>query len=825
MAWRDSKGSRRRLLLFLSAMVVGVAALVAILSFGHSLERSIDEDAGSLLGADLRISSSRAFSPALESMIDSLGGVQARRVSFVASAQFSAQQPVQTVRIRAMDAGFPLYGRIIASPPEAEEKMRAGQGVLVAQSGISVARVQPGDSVTIKGRRFEVAGILIGARVENAVEMLYQPPVYMALADLDTLDGRVGTYEVFLRFDREVDTAALQSAIEEAHDVGVRTLADVKEDWDFLLEGLEAFLGLIGFFALILGGLGVGSVLQVYLKERKDTVAVLRCVGASSGRATRIYLAQSIGMGVLVGLAACAVGTLGQVIMPLGINDLLPVDMHYRVAPEGLFAGFGLGVGATVVFSLVPLSGLGAIPPLAALRSAYGRQRFRKSRLAVYALVGLGIGLCAWVQVGHIGVAILYALAMGVAFGILSLTAWAFIRMLRAVAPRIRTYTWRQGLANMHRPNNQTLLMVVALGLGTVMIMTVVLVEGAIVEKFANLNFEAEEIPDAVLFLVDAEKPEDITSMIAAHDIRILQTDILMPVSVDSIYGRSRMSDEDSTGSDRIGFDWVGGATFADHRTDSVLVEEGTLVREWQDSTQVAPVAIHAYAAREALQVAVGDTLLLRVLDRQVLTRVGSIYAGPVLGRGMATMILPQGILESLPHTRVLSLKAADPQSLAVFHGAFMDQFPDYPIINVPLVLRVVQEVFRRLNYMHRFMSLFSVITGILVLAGAVMVSRRARIEQAVLLKTLGASKRQVLSIMCVEFLFLGLLATGTGLGLAMVAAWILTGFQLEIAFIVPKVPIVLAATALVGITLGVGLLNSRGIYARPPLEVLRTEV
>ena len=831
MANRDSKGSRRRLLPFLSAMVIGVAALVAILSFGHSLERTIDQDAGSLLGGDLRISSSDPFTPTEELLIDSLGGMQARRVSFATSAKFSGQSETRTVQVRAIEQQFPLYGDIAVSPHGAEGEMHSGGSVLVPRSTLSAARVEPGDTVTIRGRHFLIAGILLGARVENAIHMLFEPPVYMSLADLDSLQGSSATYDVFFRFNRDMDLVALEADIQKSYEVRTRIVEDEKEDWQEFLALLEGFLGVVGFFALILGSLGVGSVLQVHCKERHDTVAVMRCLGASSGRATSVYLVQAIAMGVIVGVAAGVVGTLGQVILPLGIVDLLPVDINYRVSLKGLLSGLGIGVGATLLFALLPLSGLREVSPLEALRTAYGHRRIRKSRLGVYALIALGTGLCAWAQSGRVVIAIIYTVAIGICFGLLALTALGFIKLARAITPQIRNYAIRQGMANMYRPNNQTLLMVLALGLGTVMIMTQVMTQGAVVGAYETMNFEAVEFPDLVLPTVSSEELEDVRNLVREHGLDIVSQEIMISLAVDSIYGRSIADSAMVDTAGRSNADRSSHfATFADARLDSLTVLEGTFEPEWHDTVGAAPVAMNSLLAREELHVAVGDTIVFRVNDETALVRIGSIFANaalqssfvPLAARGI---ILPRGVLETLPHVRSIMLKADDTQSLSAFYGTVTDRYPDLPVLNVPLILGVVQKVFSRITYMIRFMSLFSIIAGIMVLAGAVMVSRQARVEQTVLLKTLGASKKQVYTIMCTEYLCLGFLATATGLGLAMTAAWAITGFQLNVVMVVPKVPLAVAAGVLMVLTLGVGLLNSRGIYARPPLEVLRAEV
>ncbi len=824
MAWRDSRGSRRRLALFLSAMVVGVAALVSILSFVSSMERTINRDAGSLLGGDLRIRSDEPISEELAAMLSELGGTQSRQVSFAAQARHDRSRLTRTVRVRAMDRHFPLYGEFLVSPPEAAEQFRQGAGVLVSQGVQAAISAAPGDSLTIRGKRFAVAGILLGSRTERAIQMLMEPPIYMALSELDSLQSAAAAYEAFVRLDGDQDLEALREEIRAAHDLSVRTRDDEKEDWQEFLNLFERFFGITGFFALLLGGLGVGSVLQVHLKERRDSIALLRCMGASKGQAAGIYLAQALMMGLAVGLLAGVVGSLGQVLLPMGFADLLPVDIDYSVSPRGLLAGAGLGTGATLVFALVPLASLRSVAPLEALRSAFGQRPFVKKRLGAYGLVGLGIFICAMTQTGSMLVALLYLGVIGVCLGILALVAFGVIRLSRAISPVVRSYVWRQGMANLHRPNNQTLMMVIALGMGTVMIMAQVLVEGAVSREATTFDSLEDAMPDLMLTRVPSSDVPGVEALIHSHDLEIHSTSSFVRVTVDSVFGPpgNAMADGPEVRPWSI-------ASFARDHPDSLIALEGDYVKQWDGSSAVAPIGITQRAQESELSLAVGDTVRLVVFDEDTVdVYVSSVVPAPSMeaggwqdgGRG--SLVLPDGALQALPHFRSYALVGADAQAVSMFYGAATERFPDLHMFNLPLVLGVLGEVLRRISSVIRFLSLFSVAAGIMVLAGATMVSRQARVREVALLKTLGASRRQVYAVLCSEYLLLALVVAATGLGLALAVTWAVTGFQLQVALWAPWQPLVSAVVILMGLMLGVGLLSTRGVYAQTPLMALR---
>ncbi len=244
MAWRDSRGSRRRLLLFISSMVLGVAALVAISSFGENLEDAVDDEAKTLLGADLSFERRAAFEPETEAIIDSLGGEQSRRISFSSMAYFPKSGGTRLATVRAQEGAYPYYGAVETSPPEAAGTYRDGDNALIDGELFEQFGVELGDSVRIGTRAYQVVGELVKTPRESAAMMLLSPRIYIPLANLDTLllsQGSQADHEVYFRFDDDRDVESLAEEIGPVlreQNVGFDTVAEVQEDWN---EGLTNF--------------------------------------------------------------------------------------------------------------------------------------------------------------------------------------------------------------------------------------------------------------------------------------------------------------------------------------------------------------------------------------------------------------------------------------------------------------------------------------------------------------------------------------------------------------------------------------------------------
>ena len=323
MAWRDSRTHRNRLFLFMSSIIVGIAALVAISSLSDNVENAINEQAKDLLGADLVINSQHAFSEPEIQLIDSLEGEQSKVTSFSSMIYIPKNSGTRLVRIRALQGDFPYYGNFETKPPNAATDFRSKRSALLEESLMLQFGIAVGDSVQIGAFTFEVAGALIKIPGEAALNSIFAPRVYIPMMFLENTrliqPGSLAFYQVFFKFAQETDVQQLVDEIKPQlteYRIRSETVESRKANLGQALDNFYQFLNLIGFIALLLGCIGVVSAIHVYIRQKLDTVAILRCLGANAKQSFLIYLIQAGSMGFIGSLIGTFLGILIQMILP-----------------------------------------------------------------------------------------------------------------------------------------------------------------------------------------------------------------------------------------------------------------------------------------------------------------------------------------------------------------------------------------------------------------------------------------------------------------------------------------------------------------------------
>ncbi len=830
MAWRDSRGSRRQLALFLSAMVVGVAALVAISSFGSNLRKVVDREAKTLLGADLMLESGRPFGSAMEAAIDSIGGTQARLVSFPSMAWFPAGRHSRLMTVRAVEGAFPFYGDLETTPADAANRWLADGGALVDRAVMDLFDAQPGDSVRIGRRFYPVAGRIDKMPGENQMMSLFSPRIYIPAARLDSTllsRGSQAEYALAFRFDDGRDIEALVERMGprlREEEVRYDTVAEIREGWDEGLTNLYRFLNVIAFVAVLLGGIGVAGAVHAYVRRRLAMIAVLRCLGAGVWRTCAVYALQTLAMGLASSAAGAALGIGVQALVPLALQDFLPVTVPFSISWGSLGAGMALGVGAAVAFALFPLVSVRRVSPLLALRaSVENGLSSLKDPLWWGALGIVAAGIVAF-AIGNApspGVGLGYAAGLAAGFLALLITAKSVVWATRRFFPSGWSYIWRQGLANLFRPDNQTTMLVLSLGLGAFAIGTLFGVQRTLLGQL-ELS-EALRLPNMVLFDIQSDEIDPVTDMVQAQGLPVLDSIPIVTMRLASVNGRAvRAMQEDSTATWAHRREYR--VTYRDHLTESEKVAAGEFIGAADPNDPRAPVSLDEDIARE-LEVGVGDSLAFDVQGQLIPARVASLRE--VEWRRIGAnfyVVFPTGVLEETPRFHVLLSRTETADAASGLQRAVADGYPSVSIIDLSLVLGTFDAIFSSVSFVVRFMASFSILTGIIVLVGAVVVSRAQRRRESVLLKTLGASRSEVLRIMTVEYFFLGFFAALTGLALSFAAVWAFAAFLFDTPF---RPDIVAALALLVAVpllTITTGLVSSRGIYRRSPLEVLRAE-
>ncbi|MDH5235762.1 MAG: ABC transporter permease, partial [Gemmatimonadota bacterium] len=498
LAWRESRTARRRLLLYMSSISLGVAALVAIDSFAANVQQSIADQSRALLGGDINLRARQGFTPALDSLLDSLGaaGIPSARVaSFASMATVYPSGGTRLAQVRAVSPGFPFYGEVLTEPAGAWAQLQDGPNAYVDPSLLLALEAQVGDTVAIGYARFVIRGTLTNVPGDPGIAAtigprIFIPERYLAQTQLLGIGSRA-EYEAVLRLPDGVKSPAWVAPLRsrfEAAGVRVRTVVENEIDLTNAIAQLARFLSIVGLIALLLGGIGVASGVNAFVQSKIDTVAVLRCLGASSAQVLTIYLVQAASMGFLGAAIGAALGVGIQFALPRLMGDFLPVDVAVSLVPGAILLGLAIGVWVAVVFALRPLLVLRRVSPLQAIRRddaalALSRRRDSWTYVTNFALVASILGLAVdRAQSTQQGIA--YAVAIFASIGALYASAAAMALLARRLVSRRWPYVIRQGVANLYRPASQTRAVVIALGFGSFLVTTIVLVQANLLRSF-----------------------------------------------------------------------------------------------------------------------------------------------------------------------------------------------------------------------------------------------------------------------------------------------------------------------------------------------------
>ncbi|MBC7570794.1 MAG: ABC transporter permease [Spirosoma sp.] len=833
MAWRDSRRSRQRLLLFMSAIVLGIAALVAINSFGDNLARSIDGQARELLGADLTLSWNRPPSEKVQKLAQRIGQDRAFEVSFASLVSIPRTGGVRLAQVKGLEGRFPYYGDWEIQPVSAIARFRQADSrvSLVDDALLVQLGAQVGDSVKVGNLSFLIAGRVMKTPGQAAIASTVAPTVFVPKKDLANTGllerGSRVAYKYYYQFAPGTDVDKYLKTISPQLDregVNTDTVAGRKQQTGRSFADLTNYLSLVAFVALLLGCVGVASSVQLYVKEKIGSVAILRTLGASGKQALLIYLIQTALMGLIGATIGAVLGSAVQLLLPRVFSDFLPVTVETALSGPAILSGIGTGLLISVLFSLLPLLAIRNVSPLRTLRSSYeddlsGRDPLR---WLVYLLVlGFIIGFSYW-QTRSWTSALGFAGGLAVAFGALTLLGLGLIWLVRRFFPSSWSYVWRQSLANLYRPNNQTLILVTSIGLGAFLIATLTLMQGLLLNR-VELSASGNQ-PNMVLFDIQNEQLAGVRTLVKQQKLLILEQVPVVTMRLTEINGRSMTAIKKDT-TLKIP-DWAMTREYRVTYRDTLIGSEKLTAGKVPYSAGGLSYISIEQAYLDRMHLKLGDTLTFNVQGAPIQTIVGGtreIEWNRVQPNFL--VIFPSGVLEQAPQFHVLMTRVADNQASAVLQRALVADFPNVSAIDLGLILKTIDEILGQISFVIRFMALFSILTGLLVLASSVVISKFQRLRESVLLRTLGASRNQILRITVLEYGLLGLLSALSGILLSLIGTWALAYYVFEVPYRPDAIPLLIVAGVVTGLTVLIGVFNSRDVLTRPPLEVLRSEV
>ncbi|PWS31710.1 ABC transporter permease [Pedobacter paludis] len=826
MAWRDSRKNRSRLLLFISSIVLGIAALVAVYSFKDNLQRDIDSQAKELTGADLILESRKGVTKAMQKMLDTLGDERSQEKTFASMVYFQKNGGSRLVQMKALHGQYPYYGSIETIPISAAKTFQADRTALVDQTLMLQFDAKVGDSIKVGDLNFKIAGTLTKAPGQTGISSSVAPTVYIPLKYLDQTNliknGSRISSKFYYKYNNPAGIETLVKKLEpklEKEGFDSDTVESRKEQTGRSFKDVNRFLALSGFIALLLGCVGVGSAIHVYIQEKLNAIATLRCLGLKSRDAFLIYLIQIFFIGLIASLIGAVLGTGIQFLLPLVLKDFLPVEITMQISWLAVGQGILLGLIISILFALPSLLSVRKISPLNAIRASFEKSSGKNDPLTwfVYLLMGIFVLGFTYLQMKTWIQTLAFTLSIAFAFILLIVFSKILMFLVRKLIPSSSSYLWRQGFANLYRPNNQTLMLTVSIGLSTAFICTLFFVQGILMNRVTLSSGNNQ--PNMVLFDIQNTQKQGLDSLTQSFKLPLMNQVPVITMRIEEINGKKASADSNNRGAFRNEIR----ATYQDTLTVAEKITEG----KWSGKTAANETVFisldQSFAKR--IKVGINDKIVFNVQGMLIPTVVGSLRE--VNWSRMQTnfrVVFPTGVLEEAPQFHVLMTRVPSSEVSAKFQGAVVQKFPNVSVIDLDLVLKLLDELLGKIGFVIRFMAGFSMATGWIVLISAVLTSKNQRIKESILLRTMGASRKQILRINAIEYFFLGAFASGAGLILAIAGSWALAKFSFDSVFIPPALPTILLFGSVVLLVVITGILSSRNVLNQPPLKILRNE-
>ena len=843
---RDLRSAPGKFGFVVVSVAVGVAALVGVRGFSDSFRRTLSTEARSLMAGDLSARFYHLPTAEEEGKIAGVvrqngGGIRTTWVTETVSMASVAPDPVPLlVSLKAVDpAEYPYYGKAELEPEMSLVKALDGDSAVVAEEFLIRLKAGVGQTLRLGGREFRITAVLKQEPDRMTAGAGLGPRVMISQAALARTGllapGSRASQRLLMKLPPQIDPVTLRKQVETA--LPGAQVMDYHEGNPGLNKGLEnatAILSLICLVAMVLGAIGVAMAMHAHLEQRMDMLAILKALGARSGDLLRIFLLQTLGLGLAGGVLGVAAGVGVMAALPAVFGKLLPVNATLKFPWQSIAAGLGTGLLTTLLFCLPPLLDVRNVRPALVLRRLVeqGPEGFsgwvarwwaRRLQLGLAALVVLALGGIAWAlsDSAKVGTwfAVLFTIALVVLLALAAGSLWMLRWLLNRVRLRLPSFL-RHGLANLYRPGNQSAAVMAALGTGVMLILAVYLMQAALLRDLHETA--SPKLPNVFLIDVTTDEVAGVKEFFAhqpgANQAAGQSLD-LMPVVTGrfvSLNGKplEELKEEHFPR-------WIlvnARLTWADAAPAGDKITQG----RWWTNPGAGELAVNEGVA-ERLHLGVGSAVELEVGGRVRALKVAAIYRadGQHLG-AQVSFVLPSGQLKDEAATWYGGAHV-DPKQVANMERGLFAAYPTVSVINLADVLERIESVVDQITFVVRFLAGFSIFAGLTILASSIAGTRFRRMREAVVLKTLGATRMRVVRTFSVEFSVLGLLAGSVGVVFANLLTRVLL-HKLEVGFHIEWRATLIALVGTALLATATGWIASYRILGLRPLEVLREE-
>ena len=839
LAFRDLAAARGKFLFIAFAIAVGVGSLAGVRGFSRAFRTTLHSEARTLMAADLSL---RVFELPTEPQIQALDslvvrGAQRTQITETISMLITGpESPPALVAVKAVDpALYPFYGNIKLDPPLSLREALTPDRIAVSDDLFIRFPLKTGDRVRLGEAEFTIAAVIRSEPDRMAGSANFGSRVLLSRAALLRTGlvkpGSRSAQRHLLKLDpARLDVTGVREELKAAFPTAL--VADFRETHPLITRGLERserFLSLVSLIALIIGALGVAATMHAHLRQRLDTIAIMKCLGARSSQVSRIYLVQTLAVGLGGGVAGCLLGAAVQAAFPLLLGGILSVRPAFHPDPLAALEAVTIGLLTAALFTWPVLLGIREIRPIVIFRRDMAdptrswRERWFHSPAPWIArgVIAVAIAaIAAWLAgQDRLRVGGMFAGGLLASLLLLGAFSWLLLLALRRAGRTRFGVAWRQGIANVHRPGNQAQAVVVALGIGVMFTLTVWLLQhGMLRQILANAP---PDMPNVFMLNITRREFSGIEDLLRTHK-SIQGTPEIVPTAaarLSTVNGTPIESMKLQRGVRR--FEQARAVTFSNGPRPNSEAVSGA----WWTTGNAKPkqVCVLEDTAR-ALNIAPGSSLSWTAGLQTIEATVVCVYkTEEVRMGGNMDFIFSPGTLDRVPIQYFAALRIP-PREVASFQRASFERFPSVMVINGADVIELVQQVVDQIALVVRFISGFAILAGVIILAASVAATRFRRIKEVAILKTLGATRRRVASIFAVEFLILGAAAGLLGSILATVFSNLLLTRLMEAKALIEWMPALTAIVLSALVANAAGWLASARLLSQKPLEVLRHE-
>jgi putative ABC transport system permease protein len=856
IATRELRSSPGKFAFVLVSVAIGVAALTGVRGFSASFRSMLLLRARSIMAADIASRMTEPPTPSEQASIDQIPGLDATPVTEMLSmASSTTSLDPLLVSLKAVDpAKYPFYGTVELIPAIPLRQALTDTSVAVGDDLLLRLHLRVGDSIKLADSTFRIAAVVTDEPDRLTGSFAAGPRVLLSEHALAQTGLLAPGSRAVRRLLFKLQPSASGAPASDAHVADLRShleailpqaqISDYREANPAItraLDGATGLLSLMSLVALVLGAVGVAMAMRAHLQQRLDTIAIMKSLGAGSSQIIRIYLLQTLLLGLGGALLGLVLGLCVQLTLPLFLIRLLHLTPGFHIDAHAALLGLAAGLLTTLLFTLPPLLDIRNVRPILILRRAVENENSRLFTRAAQHLQSSGLQLAATalILIGLAALATTVAdsrqvggwfasgllVALLVLLGAAALTLLLLKLFLKTTRRQLPS-TLRHGLANLYRPGNPSAALLAALGLGVMQIAAVSMVQRSIVGEMQTTT--AAKLPNLFLIDISTDEVAGVRALLASQP-SVQGTPEIAPVV------GSRLVAVNSTPVAQLHLRRMPPRALSSLQLtwpstpDTPPPGDKVVSGRWWTAQESAASAAHPLVAIERhtadrLNVHAGDRLTFAPQDQEITATVAALYeADSQHAFSRAEFILPEPVLRGLPVTWYGGLHC-DPNDTGQLRRVLYQHYPTITVIDVAATVETVRQVLLQISYVIQFLAAFSTFAGIVILASAIAGTRYRRIHEVVVLKTLGATRPRIAAIFSIEFAVLGLIAGLIGLVFANGLAHILLlrVFQFDYKLNIPWNLAALALTA--ALTVAAAWIASHRVLGQKPLEVLREE-